>query len=264
MLIVWYTLLNNLEEAIYMNDIIKELYNRKSIRVFTDQIITKADKELIIDSAIQAPTAGNQTMYTILDITNQECLEKLAKSCDNQPFIAKAKMALIFCADYQKWIDAFSIVEENPRLPGVGELLLACNDALIAAQNAVVAAESLGIGSCYIGDMMEHFEYHKDLLNLPQYVFPVTMLVFGYPTEQQKNREKPKRFDKKYLVHENSYQTLNQAQLRSMFETRAALTPAIEFNFEKWMKAFYQRKYNSDFAKEMTRSVGEYIKQFER
>ena len=246
-----------------MNEIIKNLHERKSVRVFTDQAISNESKHLIIESAIQAPTAGNQTMYTILDITDPELLEKLSKSCDNQPFIAKSKMALIFCADYQKWIDAFSIIEESPRKPGVGELLLACNDALIAAQNAVVAAESLNIGSCYIGDMMEHFEYHKELLNLPQYVFPVTMLVFGYPNEQQKNRQKPKRFDKKYIVHENGYRQLDNNQLRTMFETRAALTPDIPFDFEKWMQAFYTRKYDSDFAKEMTRSVGEYIKQFQ-
>ena len=43
----------------------------------------------------------------------------------------------------------------NPRIPGVGDLLLATTDATIAAQNAVVATESLGIGSCYIGDILE-------------------------------------------------------------------------------------------------------------
>ena len=69
--------------------------------------------------------------------------------------------------------------------------MLAVCDALIAAQNAVVAAESLGIGSCYIGDIMENAEVHQMTLQLPKYVFPVAMLVFGYPTDQQKKRKKP-------------------------------------------------------------------------
>lgn len=247
-----------------MNQIIQSLFDRKSTRMYQEKPIPDDAKELILMSAIQAPSAGNQLMYTILDITDKELLKKLSVSCDNQPFIAEAAMALVFCADYQKWIDTFSMVKESPRNPGVGELLLACNDALIAAQNSVIAAESLGIGSCYIGDIMEKFEYHKELLNLPQYVFPVAMLVFGYPTEKQKRRPKPNRFDKKYIVHENTYQRLDADSLRAMFEERAALSPRNTFDFEKWVNAFYHRKFDSDFAREMTRSVGLYIDEFEK
>lgn len=63
-------------------------------------------------------------------------------------------------------------------------MLLAVEDAVIAAQNSVTAAESLGIGSCYIGDVMEHAEEMKGLLSLPAYVYPACMLVFGHPTGQ--------------------------------------------------------------------------------
>jgi nitroreductase len=245
-----------------MNDIIKSLEARKSTRAFVDKEISPEAKACIINAALEAPTAGNMMLYTIIDVTERALLEKLAVSCDNQPFIAKAQFALIFCADFQKWIDAFSILEEALRQPGVGELLLACNDALIAAQNAVVAAESLRIGSCYIGDIMEKYEYHKELFNLPRYVFPVTMLVFGYPTEQQRNQPKPPRFDCKYIVHPNKYHRMDAVELKAMFEDRAALTPDIPFDFTNWLRAFYKRKYDCDFAKEMTRSVECYIKDF--
>lgn len=80
---------------------IQELFDRKSVRVFTDQEILPEEKELILKAAAAAPTAGNQQLYTILDITDQELKDKLAETCDHQPFIAKAKMVLIFCADYQ-------------------------------------------------------------------------------------------------------------------------------------------------------------------
>ena len=246
-----------------MNETMKQLIERKSIRVFEDKEIEQGIKDNIIEAAIQAPTAGNQTMYTILNITDQDILDKLAKSCDQQPFIAQSKMALVFCADYQKWYDTFASVVEMERMPGVGELLLACNDALIAAQNAVVAAESYGVGSCYIGDMMEQFEYHRELLNLPRYVFPVTLLVFGYPTKQQKERVKPSRFERKYVVCENEYQQMSKEELKEMFEKRATLTPDVPFDFDNWVKTFYNRKYNSDFSREMTRSVNEYIKLFD-
>lgn len=241
-----------------MNEVIKQLYERKSVRVFQDKEISQEDKTLILESATMAPTAGNQQLYTILDITNQKLKEKLSETCDHQPFIAQAKMVFIFCADCQKWYDGFNVYECNPRKPGVGDLLLAVSDANIAAQNAVVAAHSLGIGSCYIGDIMENCEIHREMLNLPEYVFPCAMIVFGYPTENQLSREKPKRVDMKHIVHENSYRHMQSDELKEMFSSKT------KTNIEEWMKMFCERKFNSDFSREMSRSVDEYLKKFNR
>ena len=205
-----------------------------------------------------APTAGNQQLYTILRVTDPALLSWLAESCDHQPFIAKGKLVLVFCADCLKWHDAFRDAGCEPRKPGPGDLLLAVDDALIAAQNAVVAAQSLGISSCYIGDIMENMETQRDILDLPEYVFPAALLVFGYPTEQQKERKKPERVDMRYIVQENQYRRMDGAGLREMFRRKAA-----DGDYESWMRAFCHRKYNSDFAKEMGRSVEKYLKQYE-
>lgn len=241
-----------------MNEVLRQLYERKSVRVFTDKDISKEDKSAIIRAAAEAPTAGNQQLYTIIDVTDQALKEKLAVSCDNQPFIASAKMVLIFCADCKKWYDAFIDAGCEPRKPGVGDLLLAVSDTNIAAQNAVTAAESLGIGSCYIGDIMENCEIHREMLKLPRYVFPAAMLVFGYPTEQQTDRKKPERASMDYIVHENGYHEMDSSALRELFGKKP-----LEKEYTDWMKAFCERKYNSDFSREMTRSVKEFLKDFE-
>lgn len=178
-------------------------------------------------------------------------------TCDNQPFIAEASMVLIFCADTKKWYDGFAEAGCEPRPQGVGDLMLAVSDAAIAVQNAVTAAESLGIGSCYIGDIMERCEEHSEILNLPPYVFPTAMLVFGYPTGQQMSRPKPERCKLKYIVHENGYRCMDGEELREMFAPRCKAK-----GYDDWMAAYCKRKYNSDFAKEMTRSVEEYIRQY--
>ena len=240
-----------------MNDIIHQLYGRKSVRAYTDREIGKAEKDAILRAATEAPTAGNQQLYTILDITDQSVKDRLVETCDHQPMIAQAKMVLIFCADCKKWFDAYIAVGCQTRKPGVGDLLLATGDAMIAAQNAVTAAESLGIGSCYIGDIMENYEQQRELLNLPEYVVPVGMLIFGYPTEQQSRRPKPERVDMKYIVHENGYCSLSDQDLEEMWTPRAG-----EKGYEAWMQAFCNRKYNSDFSREMTRSVAKYLEQF--
>ncbi len=242
-----------------MNPIIQSLFDRKSVRVYEDRPISAADKALIIDAAIQAPSAGNQALYTILDIEDQALKDALAVTCDNQPFIAKAPLVLVFLADCRRWLDAYEAAGATSRAPGVGDLLLACEDAMCAAQNAVVAAQSLGIGSCYIGDVLENRERQMELLKLDEYVVPIAMLVFGYPTAQQMERQKPRRFDAKYLVRKNVYSRHTDAELRAMF---AEAHPEPNFDFDRWIKAFCERKYNSEFSLEMSRSAKAYVERF--
>ena len=242
-----------------MNEVIESLYRRKSVRAYEDREIPEEMKQLILEAAMQAPSAGCQQLYTILDITEQKLKGALAETCDHQPFVAKAPMVLVFCADCKKWYDAYIEAGCEPRKPGVGDLMLAVTDTVIAAQNAVTAAESLGLGSCYIGDIMENCEKQRKLLQLPDYVFPAAMLVFGWPTKQQKERQKPERCDLKHIVHENTYRSMDGAELRDMFAHECK-----NRTYEEWCSAFCKRKYNSEFSKEMSRSVAKYLEQFER
>lgn len=246
------------EAFILYNEVIQQMLDRKSVRAFTDQEITQEAKLQILEAAVNAPTAGNQQLYTILDITDQEIKNRLVDSCDHQPFIAKAKLVLIFCADCKKWYEAFEAMGCEPRKPAVGDLFLAAEDTAIAAQNAVSAAWSLGIGSCYIGDIFENAEVHQEMLGLPKYVMPVSMLVFGYPTQQQMDREKPARVELKHIVHENRYRELPAEELHEMLDYKKG-----QMSYEQWIKAYCDRKYNSDFSKEMSRSVGVYLKEYE-
>lgn len=242
-----------------MNGILEALFARKSMRAYTGEAVSAEEKELILNAACAAPTAGNQQLYTILDITDQALKDKLAVSCDNQPFIAEASVVLIFCADCQKWYDAFVCGGCEPRFPRAGDLMLAVTDCAIAAQNAVTAADSLGFGSCYIGDIMEQCEVHRELLNLPEYVFPAVMLVIGMPTQQQRERPKPRRCDLKHIVHENGYRRMDGEELREMLAPQAG-----QRSYEDWLSAFCKRKYQSDFSREMSRSVEEYLKAFQQ
>lgn len=245
------------------NQILESLYQRKSVRVFTDQPIAQPEKDAIIKAAMQAPSAGNQALFTILDITDPLLKEKLSITCDNQPFIAKAVMVLVFLADFRRWYDAFRYSGCDPRKPAEGDLLLAMADACIAAQNSVVAAESLGIGSCYIGDVLEQYEAHRELLCLPDYVFPAVMLVYGYPTEQQKRRKKPERFARPYIVQKNAYRTFSPQEHEAFFQEQAEREGKPSFDYPAFMQAFCKRKYNSDFSREMSRSAALYIQQFQ-
>ena len=180
-----------------MNETIQVLMNRKSVRVFEDKEISPEIKDIILAAAMRAPTGGNCMPYSIIDVTDQSIKDKLAETCDHQPFIAQAKMVLIFCADYHRWYRKFKI--------------------------------------------------HKELLNLPPQVAPLCMLVFGYPTQQQKERKQTTRFAKSSIVFENRYRELSEEELLEMMPNDRT-------------KAFYNRKYVSDFAQEMVRSTKEIYK----
>lgn len=255
-----------------MNGTITQLFQRKSVRAFEPLPIDPAIRDLLFESALQAPTAGNQTLHTILDITDPVLKAELAELCDHQPFIATAPLVLIFLADGRRWLEMYRAAGCEPRAQGPGDALLAMADAVIAAQNLVVAAHSLGLGSCYIGDILENCEQVRARLQLPDDVFPAAMLVIGWPTAQQQARRKPDRFAREQIVCENTYRETTPDALRQMYLNRLERSRAarnlsgqesdapVDFNTQ--LRAFWARKYESNFALEMNRSAAEYMKAF--
>jgi nitroreductase len=248
-----------------MNPVITSLMERKSVRSFEDRPISETLRNTIIDAALQAPTAGNQTLYAILDIRDQSIKDRLAILCDDQPFIATAPMVYIFLADCRRWLTIYREAGIEPRAPGAGDLMIALADAIIAAQNTVVAAESLGIGSCYIGDILERKEEVTELLALEPFLVPAAMVVYGYPTEQQMKRPKPRRVAREVVVHTDRYAgsdpTLLRGELARINAPRRR-DGASDFSFETFVRAFHARKYASDFARELNRSADAYLREF--
>ena len=239
------------EGVLLMNETLEVLMGRKSVRAFEERPIGQEEKQAILSAAMRAPTAGNSMLYSILDVTDQALKDRLSETCDHQPFIAKAPMVLVFLADYRRWVRKFHQAGcENVPNPRLSDLILATNDTVIAAHAACVAAESLGIGSCYIGDIIEQWEEHQKMFSLPPFVAPVSMLVFGYPTQQQKDRPQTSRFPQRMIVMENGYHDLTEEELGEYYPNDKA-------------QAFFHRKYVSGFAREMARSAGEILKNWE-
>ena len=245
-----------------MNETIRLLKERKSVRVYEEREIPVEIKNEIIAAALEAPSAGGMMLYSIIEISEDALKKKLVEICDHQPFIANASLVLIFLADYQRWYDAFQYEGCEPRKPGEGDLLLSSADAIIAAQNTVVAAESLGIGSCYIGDILENGETVIELLKLPEYTVPVAMVVYGYPAPNQITRKKPPRFEKDYIVFENSYRRLSREEQEKMHQERNRKAGISDKNVAEGIQALCKRKYMSGFSLEMNRSAAEYVKRF--
>ena len=248
-----------------MNETLRVLDQRRSLRGYDAREISEAHKKLILHSTFRAPTAGNMMHYSVIEVADQKMKDKLVATCDNQPFIAKAPLVLLFLADLQRWYDLFeySKVPDLCKERGVeyvtpkeSDLLLASCDAVIAAQNAVIAAESLGIGSCYIGDIMENIETHREMFDLQKWVFPITLLCFGYPLREDRElREKTPRFSEHFVYFKDTYKHVDAKEFESEFANRFKDRKDMLQGAENVGQAVYLRKTGSDFAAEMRRSV---------
>jgi len=247
-----------------MNETLNTIMDRSSLRRFGKKEVSIKNKELIIESALRAPTAGNLMLYSIIKVEDKNVLEKLSHTCDEQPFIKTASFALIFVVDFQKPYDYFAngnflsyCAEQgnNPVYPSLSDLLLGSQDAMAAAQNSVIAAESLGVGSCYIGDIIENYEIHKEMFNLEDLTFPLGMLVYGNYPENYKNI-KQKRFDTKYVVFNEKYTKLNYKELKDMYkESENSFISNNKFEAKNAAQYIYAKKFGSEFGREMERSV---------
>lgn len=238
--------------------------NRSSLRKFEQEALKKEEEEAILHAALRAPTAANMMLYSILAVRDEKKKRALAKSCNSQSWIETAPFLLIFLADMQRWEDFYRHcgVPEKCRKRGVGylkpgeqNLLLASCDALFAAQNAVLAAESLGIGSCYVGHIMDHYEFHQRLFELPPYVFPITMAAFGRAPKGFVRKKTERRFGEKIIFHEDSYHRMTGEELEEAFKS----LPYVEQNAygaENNGQLYYLARHSkSDCYEEALRSV---------
>ena len=259
-----------------MNPTLEMLNRRRSLRAYSDQPVTPDEKAAILQAAFRAPTAGAMQLYTIIEVSDQALKERLVDTCDHQPFIAKAPLVLLFLADYQRWWDLYhysgapekaQALGRPTRPPQVGDLLLACCDALIAAQTAVVAAESLGIGSCYIGDILENYEIHRELFDLPQYVLPIAMLCFGHPVSDRPAANLTPRFPPEYILHTDRYQHLKASDVepleRPWVERIQARGGSFFEGADNFGQSGYLRKFIAEFSFEMSRSAAAMLKNWE-
>ena len=245
-----------------MNETLKTIDERRSTRQYLDQEISSEHRDIILEAAINAPTAGNMLLYSIIDVQDKEKIEKLSVLCDNQPFIKNGKMVLVFVSNSKKWYDVYNQINNADLKPSVADFYLSMADAHIAAENAVIAAESIGIGSCYIGDIVENYEKLKELLNLPKYINPICMLVFGYK-KNDKVIPKARRFKKEDVVFVNEYQDKSYETFVNKFDYLENIEEQ-QKKTAQLVNATFRAKMHAEFFEEMNRSFNLMLEEYKK
>jgi FMN reductase [NAD(P)H] len=201
----------------YPNETLRLLNERASLRNFTDEEIEPEKIELLMQTVCNAPSGGNNQPVSIIKIQDKAVREKLGEMC-GQPFIGKAPLNLLFCIDMHR-NEVLAEVGECPYTAGHAfrHFWISFQDTLIAAQNVCTAADALGLGSCYIGTILEFFDDCVDMFELPQLVMPVVLVVFGYPASQPNHR---KKFQPQVMVHDEKYRKYDPDWLYAQYTER--------------------------------------------
>ncbi|MBJ7220483.1 MULTISPECIES: oxygen-insensitive NADPH nitroreductase [unclassified Brenneria] len=189
-----------------MTPTIDLLQRHRSIRAFTAQPLTDEQRRAIFSAAQSASSSSFLQCSAIIRITDPAMRQTLVHYSGEQAYVAQAAEFWVFCADFHRHLQIFPQAET-----GLAEqLLIGCVDTAIMAQNALVAAESLGLGGVFIGGIRNKIADVTTLLKLPQQVLPLFGLCLGYPDADP--QLKP-RMPVEMLVHENVYQPLDRQKL---------------------------------------------------
>ena len=201
----------------YPNETMRILIERASCRDFSDKEISPDVLQLILEAGVHAPTAGNLQPYSIIKIENPETKEKLAKLC-SQGFIAKAPVLLMFCLDWHR-NERWASLEVAPftAASSFRHFWTSFQDLIICAQNICTAADSMGLGSVYIGSVLECFTEIRGMLKLPKGLFPVVLLCLGYPETRPSPR---KKLGVDVVVHSEQYHEMDDQELIDVFNEK--------------------------------------------
>ncbi|TWT25790.1 oxygen-insensitive NADPH nitroreductase [Planomicrobium sp. CPCC 101110] len=192
-----------------MTDTVDLLHNHTSVRTYTSEPLTEAQREAIFKAANQTSSFSLLQAVSIIRITDPELRKKVMHLSANQPYIEEAAEFWIFCADFNRNHQIAPHVD----LEYIEFLLIGSFDAGLMAQNALTAAESMGLGGVYIGGVRNNINELSEVLNLPEYVVPLVGLCIGHP-KGEKPGLKP-RLPQSLVMFDNQYRKLDDEKLAS-------------------------------------------------
>ncbi|ATA24315.1 nitroreductase A [Brenneria goodwinii] len=189
-----------------MTPTIDLLRHHRSIRAFTSQTLTDEQRGAIVAAAQSASSSSFLQCSSIIRITDPAIRQTLVHYCGEQRYVAQAAEFWVFCADFHRHLQ----ISPQAEVGMAEQLLIGCIDTAIMAQNALIAAESLGLGGVFIGGIRNSIADVTTLLKLPQQVLPLFGLCLGYPDAEPPLKP---RMPPEMLLHENAYQPLDGEKL---------------------------------------------------
>lgn len=163
----------------HMNETLKVIHSRKSVRSFTNQVVTKQQIELLLQAGMAAPTAVNRQPWAFYVITQRETLDALGEQLPYAKMLTQAQAAIVVCGDMEK---AGNLKDQAYWV----------QDCSAATQNILLAAESIGLGAVWtaVFPYDDRSKVVVQTMNLPKHHIPLNVIPIGYPTGEDKPKDK--------------------------------------------------------------------------
>ena len=205
------------------NEVIATMLDHRSVRGYKPDPLPAGALETLIAAAQSAATSSNMQWWSAIAITDPAKKKVLAEIAGNQKHIEQCPLFICWVADMarnQRVSDATKTDFET--MPWLETFMVACIDAALAAQNAVVAAQSIGLGTVYIGAMRNDPIKVAELLGLPPQSFVVFGLCVGHAADDKAAGEVKPRLPQSVVLHHERYDATKEAALRATYDAEMA------------------------------------------
>lgn len=222
------------------NAVIELILSHRSVRRFRKEVVDDALVRTIVSAAQSAPTGLNLQNWSIVHVTDAQRIQRLSVLADDQPWISNASIILFFVVDWERarniasWNDA-----PTDGAAYFDSTISAVTDASLAAQNAALAARSLGFGTCYLGAIRNNLVEVSDELGLPKHTFPIFGLIIGRPDPDDRAGIKP-RLAQDVVLHRERYSPVASASIQA-FEERITKYYNAQGNPHSWIATLLRR-----------------------
>lgn len=201
-------------------DTMQTILEHRSIRKFKNKEIEDSILNQVLEAGTRASTTGNMQVYSFIVTKDEKRKEELCKFHFGQAMVKEAPIVLTFCADFNRFNKWCLQRNAEPGYDNFLSFMTATVDALLVAQNVAVAAESFGLGICYLGTTLYMADKIIDFLQCPKGVIPITTLVIGYPDESP---ELVDRLPLKGIIHQEFYQDYSPEDIDAIYREKEAL-----------------------------------------
>lgn len=235
-------------------DTLQTIQEHRSIRKYKSTPIPEATLKAILEAAVRGSNTGNMQIYSIVVTQDEAVKQQLAPTHFNQKMVLDAPVLLTFCADFNRFNKWCEYRDAIPGYDNIQSFTWAVVDAVIAAQNASIAAESFGLGICYLGTTTYNADKIIDVLKLPRGVVPITTITVGYPAEMPPLTD---RLPLEAVVHSEVYHDYSKADIDRIYAEKEAMESTLQLLEENQTETLaqiftdkrYTKKDNLHFSK---------------
>jgi len=248
-----------------MNEVLQLLDAHRSIRNYKAQAVSDQDLKCILDAATKASTSGNMQAYSIIVTKDSAMKERMYQAHFQQEVYKQAPVFLTFCADFHRMRRWIKLKDAKNNFNNFMSFMIASIDATLASQNAAIAAESLGLGICYLGTTLASADQIGAILELPENVVPIVGFTLGHPDESPDLRE---RLPIEAIVHQEKYQHYKDETILSFYQRKEqtgmqryeSLLKAMDItDIENLAQVYTQLKYTEESHVQYSESVLNYL-----